>query len=212
MSGDEIIKTKKQDDQLLDYLGKVFFVHDNFFNILLLSDENFSLLRNSLDNNPSYPENPTREQLVAEKTTSMLFQLSVGYLYNLTEIINFLKNNSYCNDLFESNKIYDEFKSNTRLICELRNNIVFHGSVLGNNFRGIQHVLSTLNISRDESIKQIWISLRCGLELTNQILFKFSHMEIEKNIISKSMYSNDTLDIIQNYFNAKTEFDKLSFE
>lgn len=162
--------------------------------------------------NPQYPQNPTREQLVAEKTTAMLFQLSVGYLYNLTEVIRFLKRHSYCDDLFESNKIFDEFNSNTRLICELRNNIVFHGSIIGNDFRGIQHVLSDLGISTNEYIKKIWISLRCGLELTNQIANKFSHMKIKENIISKSMISDDEIEIIQNYFNAKKEFQDLMNE
>lgn len=205
MNEDKSVEAGK-DDKLLDYLGKVFLIQDNFRNILSLSDENFTLLRNSLSSNPNYPKNPTREQLVAEKTTAMLFQLSVGYLYNLTEVIKFLKNNSCCDDLFESNKIHDEFKSNTRLICELRNNIVFHGNVLGNDFRGVQHVLSDLKISRDESVKKIWLSLRCGLELTNQILFKFSHMRIKENVILKSMLSDEDIDIIQNFFNAKDEF------
>ena len=155
MNEDKNIQVENKDDKLIDYLGKVFLIQDNFRNILSLTDENFSLLQKSLSVNPDYPKNPTREQLVAEKTTAMFLQLSIGYLYNLTEVIKFLKNNSYCDDLFESNKLYDEFECNTRLICELRNNIVFHGSVFGNDFRGVQEVLSDLKISRDESIKKI---------------------------------------------------------
>ena len=82
---------KKKNDRLLDHLGKLFLIHDNLFNILLLTDENFSILQKSLIENPQYPNNPTRKQLVAEKTTAMLFQLTVGYLFNLTEVVRFLK-------------------------------------------------------------------------------------------------------------------------
>ena len=198
------------DSNLLDHLGKVFMIHDNFSNILSLSEENFSILRDSLKINPKYPDNPTRDQLVAEKTTAMLFQLSVGYLYDLIEVIKFLKNNHHCDDLFESNVIYAEFESNNRLICELRNNIILHGTIQGDSFRGLQHVLTDLNISRDESIKKIWISLRCGMELTNQLLWKFREMPIEKNIISKTMYSNEDINIIESYFDAKNEFHELT--
>lgn len=212
MNEDENAEIENNDDKLMDYLGKTFLINDNFFNILALSDENFSFLQKSLNTNPNYPKNPTREQLVAEKTTAMLFQLSVGYLYNLTEVIRFLKKYSYCDDLFESNQIFNEFDSNSRLICELRNNIVFHGSVIGNDFRGIQHVLDDLGISTNDYIKKIWICLRCGLVLTRQILDKFSHMKIKENVISKSMFSEDQIEIIPNYFDAKKEFQDLMNE
>lgn len=200
---------EKNDNNLLDYLGKVYLIRDNLLNILSLSDDNFNLLKNSLIENPDLKENPTREQLVAEKTTAMLFQLSVGYLYNLTESITFLKNNHHCDDLFKNNKIYDEFESNIRLICELRNNITFHGEIHGNAFRGLQHILDDLKITKDDSVKKIWISLRCGVELTNQIMWEFRSMSVEKKVISKSMYSKEEIDIIENYFNAKDEFNKL---
>ena len=73
MTEDENTEIKNNDDKLLDYLGKILLIQDNFSNILALSDENFTLLQKSLSANPDYPKNPTREQLVAEKTTAMLF-------------------------------------------------------------------------------------------------------------------------------------------
>ena len=201
---------KKIDTTLLDHLGKVFLIHDNFSNILSLADDNFTILKDSLKINSNYPNNPTREQLVAEKNTAMLFQLSVGYLYNLIEVIKFLKNNHHCDDLFESNVEYYEFEINNRLICELRNNIILHGKIKEKSFRGIQQILTDLKISRDECIKNIWIALRCGLEFTNQILYKFQYMRIEKNIISENMYSDEDINIIENYFDAKNKFHELS--
>lgn len=200
----------EETDQLHDYLGKVSLVKGNLETILGLADLNFDSLKNSLKSHPNYPKDPTQEQLIKEKTTAMFFQLAVGHLYNLTEIIIFLKRNHHCDDLFESNKILDEFDSNTRLICEVRNNIVLHGHIQGKNFRGVNEILSDLSMSREESIKKIWISVRCAIEICIEILNKFSDIPIEDKIVSPSMNSKEEIDIIQIYFDAKQEFNNLT--
>lgn len=194
---------EKTDTNLLDYMSKVYMICDNFDTILLLTEVNFGILKK----NPTINSNV---KLIVDNTTAMLFQLSVGYLYNLIEVIEFLKCNSHCDDLFKSNKIYDEFESNDRLIRELRNNITFHGIISGDNFRGLQQILTDCKISRAEAFKKIWISLRCGSKLTNQILNEFNNMSLVKKTVSKMFQFDEIIDTTKNYFDAQNEFCELS--
>jgi len=202
---------EKQNDKLPDYLGKVYLIQDNLLNILNLSDHYFKLLQQSLNTNPDLKKTPTDEQVVLEKTTGMLFQLSVVYLFNLTEVMKFLKQNFRCQKVFQDNKIYDKFNADTRLICELRNHIVAHGNMSAKYFRGLQHVSDDLKIPIERLVENIWISLRCGLELTQEILFEFQDMSTEQDKIAPSMYYEEEIDKIEIYCNAKNKYNELRF-
>jgi len=208
MSGTNI---EKQDDKLPDYLGKVYLLQDNLLNILNLSDHYFKLLQQSLNTNLDFKKNSPGEKVVLEKTTAMLFQLSVVHLFNLTEVMKFLKQNFRCQKIFQDNKIYDKFNADTRLICELRNHIVAHGNMSAKYLRGLQHVSDDLKISIERLFKNIWISLRCGLELTQEILFEFKDISTEQNKIAPSMYYEEEIDKIEIYCNAKNKYNELRF-
>ena len=204
--------TNATNDKLLDHLVKLYMVKDNLSSISVLSYEYFNTLNDSLSENPDFKNHPTRQQLSDERVTAMLYQLSVGYSYALLEIIDFLKRNNHCDELFLSNRVYEVFNENRRLICELRNNIIFHGKVDGEYFRDLKSILNDLNITKEESLRKIWITLECGSHLSSQILDRFGDYMPQLRSIMQPMFIDEGIDIIQNYFSAQEEFKKIKSE
>ena len=134
----------------------------------------------------------------------------MGYLYNLIEVIKYLKNNHYCDELFENNSVYQKINDNTRLICELRNNVLYHGTIHGNESRGPTQIENGLNISRNDTLKIIWLTLRCGDFLISQILKKFKEIESKTDeMIEENMYTNKEILFVEAYDDAKAEFTNL---
>lgn len=193
------------EETIPDNLAKLYLVHDNLKSIRRLSDYFFNEIRN-FENGTNKRKCEEVDNLNHHLTTAMLFQLSVGHLYNLHEILRFFENDKNYKKELSSNRFYKGFEDNRELIKILRNNIILHGKLSNKPFIGINNIPVT-NLSKNEILRKVWFTVEGSVRLCDNIQTKFKrdYSSKTKTILENTMRDNDE-NYTELYFKTIDEF------
>lgn len=170
-------------DELTNYLAKLIIIREGLFKadnqLHTLAKEHKKL---TVELTGFERPDERKEQRLSQISieTGICLDAIITELFNLSEIrkkfLNDLQITKIQQILTALKPVSDVLDNNDRLLRELRNNVISHGEIFGDQFRGLTDIFSI----QSDPWKRIFLSAKCGSMFTSGLI---------ENLVSETVHA-----------------------